>query len=198
MIPFFADVLDYLDFEYRWPLLAGDKEPVVLGIVGDSIENGFGIDHLIGRQQSGEVDPGDYVSIARRNPRDHIRMPDVRVNLAFDELKFVQLVDDLAPVFHENVTRFPKGIGIAKAQGGSAIAGDELFRRASHAPTFSCVRELLHRLQAEAVVDETDVRCLCPLVDVRPPVDDPLAEIFRRKTAILQRLSCFRIDNLYG
>src|SRR5580704_7039584 len=104
---FFACVLNDFDLEYRWPLLPGNEEPIVLRIVSDSIENGFGIDHLIGRQQACEVDPGNYVPISGRNPREHVRVPDVRVNLAFNELEFIELLDDLAAVFYENVTGFP-------------------------------------------------------------------------------------------
>src|SRR5580704_18223405 len=100
---FFACVLNDFDLEYRWPLLPGNEKPIVLRIVSDSIENRFGIDHLIGRQQTCEIDPRDYVPISWRNPRDHVRVPDVRVNLAFDELKFIELLDDLAAIFHQDV-----------------------------------------------------------------------------------------------
>jgi len=45
-----AAALNNLDLKYRRPPLPGDEEPVMLGIVSNSIEDGFGIDPLIQRQ----------------------------------------------------------------------------------------------------------------------------------------------------
>src|SRR5271165_4767736 len=134
------------------------------------------------------------MAILWRNPRDPVRVPDVCIDLALDELEFIELANDFALVFHQDMTGFPKSFGVAKAQCGAAVAGDQFFRRASHSPSLSSVSKLLHDPQAEPVIDETDMRLPSPLVEVRAPVDDPLAEIFRRQIVTLQYLSCFRRD----
>src|ERR1700675_4240877 len=121
------------------------------------------------------------MAILWRNPRDPVRVPDVRVDLAFDELELVELANDFAPVFHHEMSGFPESVGIAKAQRSGTVAGDQLLRRASHAPSFSRVRELLYELQAESVVDKTHMRLPRPLVDIRTPIDDSLAEVFGRE-----------------
>src|ERR1700733_9588085 len=60
-----ASAGDNFDFEDGGPLLSGDEEAVPLGIVSNAVQHGFFVDFLIGRQQAGQVDPGDYVSVAR-------------------------------------------------------------------------------------------------------------------------------------
>jgi len=54
-----------LDLEDSRPLLAGHKQPVMLGVVGDSVQDGLGIDLLIVGQDAGQVDPGDDVPVLR-------------------------------------------------------------------------------------------------------------------------------------
>jgi hypothetical protein len=94
---------NHFDLEHSGPMLTGYKESIVLWIVGDAIENRFGINHLIGRQQSCEVDP-----------RDHA--------LSRSTLMF--------PFYH-NVPSFLEGIRVTKSQRCGAIACDPLFRRAA-------------------------------------------------------------------
>jgi hypothetical protein len=43
--------------EHLGPLLAGDKEAVALDVVGDAVQDGFGVDALAGGQDTAEVDP---------------------------------------------------------------------------------------------------------------------------------------------
>jgi hypothetical protein len=38
---------------------------------------------------------------------------DICINLAFDELEFIELVDDFGAVFYEYVTGFPKGVRVS-------------------------------------------------------------------------------------
>src|ERR1700733_1390767 len=195
LVRFLANALDYLNLEYRWPLLPGDEDPIMLRIVSNPVENRFGVDPLGRRHQAGQVNPCDYMSVRRRNPSDHIRVPDIRVNLAFDELQFIEIVDDFVSVRYENVAGFLKSFGIAKAERRAAVAGNDLLSSASHTPAFSGVSELLHRLEVGAVVNEADVRLPRPLINVRTPVHNPFAEILRRYFAVLDCITSARIDS---
>ena len=80
-------------FKDLGPLLPGDEEAVTLGVVGDPVQYGFLVDSLIVRQQAGEIDPGNHVSVVRIDARDPVRVPDVCVDLSLDEFQLVQLVD---------------------------------------------------------------------------------------------------------
>jgi hypothetical protein len=44
----FGFLRDYLDFEKLGPELSGDEEAVVHGVVGDAVEDGFGIGDFAG------------------------------------------------------------------------------------------------------------------------------------------------------
>src|SRR5271156_4687430 len=117
------------------------------------------------------------MSVLRRDAHDHVRVPDVGVNLAVDEFQLIETIDANIVFLNHDVANLLEGVGIAKAQRGAAVAGNYLLRRACHAPAFTGVGKLLDRLQSSAVEDEADVRLPCPLVNVRTPVDDAFAEI---------------------
>ncbi len=152
------------------------------------------VDLLIVRQQAGEIDPGNHVSVVRIDACDPVRVPDIGVNLTLNKLQLVQLVDDRVPILHQDVVGFFEAIRVAKAKRRRAIAGDELFGGARHAPALTAVIELLNRPKAEAVINKADLRLPRPLVDVRPPIDDPLSKILRRQRELLQRFPGFRLD----
>src|SRR6267154_6543423 len=137
-------------------------------------------------RQSPQVDPCDNVTAPRRNPRNHFRVPDIRINLPLDQLQLIELANGFASFFHNDMTRFPKSLRIAKAQRRRPIAGDQFLRRPRHAPDLPGVGKSLHHLQAESVIDETDVRLPGPLVNIGTPINDPLAEIFGRQIMTMQ------------
>ncbi len=167
---------DGFDLEDGGPLFAGDEDAIVFGVKGDAVEDGLGVDALRVGEESGEVDPGDDVAVAGRDAGDAVGVPDVGVDLAVDPLELVELVDDLLAIVDENVAGFAEGVGVAEAEVGGAVAGDEFGGGAGHAPAFAGVGELLEEAEGEAVVDEADVGLPGPLVEVGSPVDDALAE----------------------
>src|SRR5271156_1623388 len=187
-----------LYLENRGPLFAGDEQAFMLRIVSDAIQNRFGIDHLIGGKQACEVDPADHVPVLRRDAHDHIRVPDVGVNLAFDEFQLIETIDANIVFLDHDVARFLERVGIAESQRGAAVAGNYFLRGAGHAPAFTRIGKLLDRLQRGAIEDETDVGLPSPLIDVRSPVDDSLSEILRWKIVTLEGLTGFRITGHNG
>ena len=64
---------------------------------------------------------------------------------------------------------------------------------AGHAPALAGVGESFDLAQAEAVVDEADMRRPGPLVEVGSPIDDALAEVLRWDFLTLQGFSGFRL-----
>src|SRR5882724_6748619 len=184
-------MLHNLDLEHHRPPLPGHKNPVVLRVVSDPIQDRLVINPLLYGQQSFQVDPCDNLTVLWRNPRNHFRVPDIRINLPFDELQLIELANDFASVFHHDMTRFSKSFRIAKAQRRRPIAGNQFLPRTSHAPALPRVGKALHHLQAESVIDETDMRLPGPLVNIGTPIHDPLAKIFRRQIATLQYPSRF-------
>jgi hypothetical protein len=75
-----------------------------LRIIRDAVENRLGVNSLGGRQKSSEINPGDHMTILRRNSRDPVRVPDIGVNFAFDKFEFVELIDNFASVFDSYMT----------------------------------------------------------------------------------------------
>src|SRR5580704_6728511 len=138
------------------------------------------------------------MTVLRRDSRNPVGVPDVCVNLVLDEFELIEVVDDLAGVFDHDVVGFLESVWIAKPEGRRAVAGDEFRGVVSHAPSFTGVAELRDGLECETVVDETEVRLPCPLEKVRSPVDDPLAEIFRRKIVTRSGLTGFRVESHYA
>jgi len=166
----------------------------VLGVVGDAVEDGFFVDHLIGGQQSAEVDPGDNVAVAGRDAGDAVVVPDVRINLALDVLQLVEFLDRSSRVPDDNVASLCESRRVAETERRAAVAGDDFAIGAGHAPALAGVLELLDRPQREAVVDEADMRLPGPLVDVRAPVDDTFAKILRRQCRVLADLPGGGVD----
>src|ERR1035438_3975863 len=82
--------LGEFDFEEFGPVLAGDEEAVVLGVIGNAVEDiGLeiaGVDDVGGGQQAGEVDPSDDFAGLGIDAGDAVGLPDVGVDLAFDQI----------------------------------------------------------------------------------------------------------------
>src|ERR1700710_1792677 len=83
----------HFNLEDLRPLLAGDEEPVALGIIGDAIQYRFLADALVVGQQVGQIDPTYDVAIAWRDAGDAVRVPYVGVNLSLDVLELIEQVD---------------------------------------------------------------------------------------------------------
>ena len=88
---FFLDA----DLEELGPEFAGDEQMARLGVVGDSVEHGFGIGNLDVFQKARKVDPAEDPSAAGRDAGDAILVPDVGVDLAFNVFEFVEILDRL-------------------------------------------------------------------------------------------------------
>ena len=84
---------DEFDLEDGGPFFAGDEEEVVLGVVGDAVEDGFVVEVEHGGEEAGEVDPGDDVAVAGRDAGDAVGVPDVGVDLVVDVFEFVEVGD---------------------------------------------------------------------------------------------------------
>ena len=77
-------------FEEFRPVLAGDKEAVGGGVVGETIED-IGVRSTVGvGQESEEIDQTDHVASAGRDAGDGVALPDVRVNFSTDEFELVE------------------------------------------------------------------------------------------------------------
>lgn len=84
-------------------------------IIGDAVEDRFGFGFPSSRKQASEIDPGDHMAVLRRDSRNPVGAPDVRVNLALDEFEFVEIVNNFAAIFHHYVVGFLEGVWIAEA-----------------------------------------------------------------------------------
>lgn len=93
-----------------------------------------------------------------------------------DEFEFIELINNLAPALHEDLTSFLKSVGITKAYCSGAVTCDEFGCCACSAPTLACIRESGHRSQGQAVVDNADMRRPGPLKNVRSPIHNSFAE----------------------
>ena len=59
------------------------------------------------------------MSVAWTDARNPVRVPDIGVNLALDQLQLVELVDYLGAIFHHNVVSLLERVRIAEAKGGA-------------------------------------------------------------------------------
>ena len=98
-----------------------------------------------------------------------VGVPDVGVDLALDVFEFVEVGDAFLAIVDDDVADFGEGFGVAKAECGGAVAGDEFGGSVGHAPAFAGVGEGLELAEGEAVVDEAEVGLPGPLVDIRAP-----------------------------
>jgi hypothetical protein len=55
------------------------------------------------------------MAVLRRDPGNPVGMPDICVNLSFDEFELVEIVDSFAAVFRHYVVGFLEGVWIAEA-----------------------------------------------------------------------------------
>ncbi len=99
-------------------MFAGDEETVALGVVGDAVEDGLGVDLLVGRQEAGAVDPVDDVAVVGIDAGDAVGVPDVGVDDAIDVFELVELIDEGGAVVDDNVAGFGEVAGLRKRRVG--------------------------------------------------------------------------------
>ena len=115
-----------------------------------------------------------------------LRVPDVGVDLVVDVLEFVEVGDGRALVGDGEVADFVEVFGVAEAEGGGAVGGDDVGGVVGHAPAFTGVGEGGELAEGGAVVDEADVGLPGPLVEVGAPVDDAFTEVLRGEVEVLE------------
>jgi len=136
---------------------------VALSVVGDAVEDGFGVNLPVGRQEAGAVDPVDDVAVVEINAGDAVGVPDVGVDDAIDVFELVELIDEGGAVVDDDVAGLGKIGGIAEAKGGGAVAGDEFGGGAGDAPAFAVVVKGGEGLEGGAIEDEAGVGLPGPL-----------------------------------
>src|ERR1035438_5093331 len=84
------------DFEELGPAFAGDEEAIVLGVVGDAVED-IGLGRAIGgSEQTAAVDPADDLAGFGVDAGDAVGLPDVGVDFALHPFELVQFDDGAA------------------------------------------------------------------------------------------------------
>lgn len=187
---------DHRDFKDCWLLLAGDEEAAVLGVVRYAIEDGLGGEALRVGEESAEVNPGDNMAVGGRNFGDTVGVPDVAVDEAVDVFEFIELVDKVFAIVDEDVAGFGEGLGVAKAEVGGPVRGDELVGGAGDAPAFAGVVELTGLAEGLAVVHEAGVGLPGPLEKGVAVGDDAFAKIWCGKVDMLRGAE--RVDEEAG
>ncbi len=188
-----------LDLEEGRPLLAGDEEAVMLGVVGDAVEDGFGGEALSVRKKAGAVDPGENAAVDGGDAGDTVGVPDIGVDEAVDELELVELVDGGWAVVDEDAASFGEGSRVAEAESSGAVRGDELAGGSGDAPAFAGVVEGADLAKSKPVVKEADVGLPGPLQEVGAVVDDAFAEVLRGKVDVLDgKYAAERVDEQAG
>src|ERR1700733_837891 len=143
-----------LDFENAGPELSGDEQAFVNGVVGDAVQYGFGIETIDGAGEAGEVDPSDDLAGLRRDAGDAAAMPYVSEDLAFHELKFVQLLDWSWAVVDFYAAPFLEGVAIENANLRASIAEIEVVATAGQAPSLAGVGKSLQEMEGVQVVEK--------------------------------------------
>ena len=166
-----------LDLEELRPELSRYKEAVPAGIVGDPVEYIHGGPPVGAGEQPLQIDPAGYGAGYGRNLRDPIRPVDIGINLAPDELQFVQTGQRHPPAVHIQPSRFPEGFRIQKPQRRGAVAHDQPVPIASQTPSLSRIAEGSAELQTQTVVNKPQIRSPGQLQQPAAPLGDPLPEI---------------------
>ena len=131
---------------------------------------------------------------------DAVRVPDVGVDLWLavgggDVFELVEVADGGGAIFDEEGAGDVEGVGVAEAQGGGAVGGDELGGGAGDAPAFAGVVELCPGgAERGAVEDEAEVGLPGPLEEGVAPVDDAFAEVLGGDLPVLEDLAVGLVD----
>ena len=153
-----ATAFEESDFEELRPELAGDEEAIVLGVVGDAVED-IGLGGAIGgSQETAAIDRADDFAGFGIDAGDAVGLPDVGVNLAFHPFELVQFDDGAAVLGDGDSAGFLECLGIPEAEVGGAIAHDDALAVSGQAPAFAGVGEFAFGGKAREVVDEALLR----------------------------------------
>src|SRR4029077_13139452 len=140
--PHFASRGNNLDLKQLRPQLSGHKQPVARRVVRDAVQYRIWVRQFAPVDQSGQIDPTQYLPCPWRDARDLFAVPDVRVDLIVDVFEFVQLLDRMSSlVGHMNATLLAKILRIEKAQISRSIAQDQLLAVVRQAPALALVFE---------------------------------------------------------
>src|SRR5262245_29775821 len=173
------------DFEDFWPEFSRHEQAVTGSIVSDTVENGVGVGPFGFWKTAGEIDPAQNSAVNRRNARDAIRLPDVRVDLASYPLQFVQLCYGSGAILHRNPSDFFQRGAIPNADIGGTIAHVNLFAVVGEAPAFAGIVEAAQHLKAGFVVNESGLRLPGQLQNLLIQDGDTLTEERLRKIVSL-------------
>ena len=79
-----ADLVDL------WPEFARDEQTVGFGVIGNPVEDGIGVVGAVVTINASEIDPAENPTSDRLDACDQVGLPDVRVDLTFDEFELIE------------------------------------------------------------------------------------------------------------
>ena len=94
------------------------------GVISNPIQHRLWCPLFARRQQAGEVDPSDDVTVDRRYLGNQVGVPNVCIDLAFDEFELIQLINLAVTVSNGNLSDPLKRAWVTKCKRGCSVAGD--------------------------------------------------------------------------
>src|SRR5579883_1319690 len=164
------------DLKQLWPQLAGDKQTIAEGVIGDSVQNVDAFAIRL-RQDSRQIDPSEHAAVGGRDAGDLLGLPDVGVQLAAHPLKFVEVHNLARPVMDRDAPQLAQRQRVPDADLRGAVVHVNARAVVGEAPALALIGERAPALQRRLVVDESDLGAVGELEDLPVEDGDPFAEI---------------------
>src|ERR1019366_3407671 len=123
--PVLLCAFNQLDLEELGPLLPGDEQSVLPGIVGDAVEYVRLVVAVGGGQQPAAIDGTDHFAGFGVDAHDALGLPDIGVDFALDPFELVQFGERAAILGDGDAAGFLQCFGIPETELGRAIAHDD-------------------------------------------------------------------------
>src|SRR5271165_4265399 len=180
---------EHTNLEQLRPVLSRDEQPVVLGVVGNAVQDiRPSLHDVFWLEETGQVDGADHAAAARVDAHDPVRLPYVGIDLPLHPFQFIHVAQGLAVEGDLHSAGFLKRLGIEESKLRSSVAHDDLRAIARQSPPLTLVLELSLQLEGGKVEDEADVGLPRQTDEVSLPVDDAFAEILGRNVELLHHL----------
>src|SRR5207249_5968334 len=104
------------DLKQPRPELAGNEQPLALGVVGDAVEHVLLAGPLLRREDARHVDPAGDPARGRVDADDPVFAPDVREDLALDVLQLVEPAEGQVAALDLGRADDPTAVRLEEAQ----------------------------------------------------------------------------------
>src|SRR5579883_1924551 len=180
------------DLKQLWPQLAGDKQTIAEGVIGDSVQNVDAFAIRL-RQDSRQIDPSEHAAVGGRDAGDLLGLPDVGVELAAHPLKLVDVINLARAVMDRDAPQLAQRHRIPDSDLRGAVVHVNARAVVGEAPALALIGERAAALHRRLVVDKSDLGAIGELEDLLIDDGDSFAEIAGIEPDLLHGFAGFKL-----